>query len=401
MPLRLQSLLGLFAMIGIAWLLSSHKGRLPLRAIVGGLALQMTFAMLVLKTAPGRAFFTAANDAANAVLDCVDAGCDFVFGEGYREHYFAFRVLGSIVFFSSLMAVLHHWLIVPAVVRAIGGAMRRVMGTSGAESLSAAADIFVGQSEAPLVIRPYLDRMTASELMSVMVGGFATVAGGVLVAYVEMGIEAGHLITASIIAAPAALLIAKVLLPETETPETTGAAKVDVPVESVNTVDAAATGAADGVKLAINVGAQILAFLALIALVNLILGSAGERFGQQWSLQKGLGYLCWPLAWLMGVEPRDCFQVGQLIGLKTAANEFIAYKDLAAIPSGAISPRSRVLATYALCGFANFGSIGIQLGGLALLAPSRKAILAKLALRAMIGGALASFMTACVAGMLL
>lgn len=401
MPLRLQSLIGLFAMIGLAWLLSRHKARIPWRAIAGGLALQLTFAVLVLKTAPGRAFFTAANDAANAVLECVDAGCDFVFGEGYREHFFAFRVLGSIVFFSSLMAVLHHWLIVPAVVRAIGGVMRFVMGTSGAESLSAAADIFVGQSEAPLVIRPYLDRMTASELMSVMVGGFATVAGGVLVAYVEMGISAGHLITASIIAAPAALLIAKVMQPETETPETTGATKVDVPVESVNTVDAAATGAADGVKLAINVGAQILAFLALIALVNLILAQAGTRLGQDWSLQKGLGYLCWPLAWLMGVEAKDCFEVGQLVGLKTVANEFIAYKDLAAIPSGGISERSRVLATYALCGFANFGSIGIQLGGLGLLAPSRKAIIAKLALRAMIGGALASFMTACVAGLLI
>jgi CNT family concentrative nucleoside transporter len=353
MPLRLQSLLGLFAFIGLAWLLSSHKSRIPVRAIVGGLALQMAVAVLVLKTRPGRAFFVAANDAANAVLECVDAGCDFVFGEGYREHYFAFRVLGSIVFFSSLMAVLHHWLIVPAVVRAIGGVMRIVMGTSGAESLSAAADIFVGQSEAPLVIRPYLDRMTASELMSVMVGGFATVAGGVLVAYVEMGISAGHLITASIIAAPAALLVAKVIQPETEVPETTGATKVDVPVESVNTVDAAATGAADGVKLAINVGAQILAFLALIALVNLLLGEAGERLGQEWSLQKGLGYLCWPIAWLMGVEPRDCYEVGQLVGLKTVANEFIAYKDLAALPAGAISDRSRVLATYALCGFAS------------------------------------------------
>lgn len=401
MPLRLQSLLGLFAMIALAWLLSSRKGTLPVRAIVGGLALQMTFAVLVLKTTPGKAFFAAANDAANAVLECVDAGCDFVFGEGYREHFFAFRVLGSIVFFSSLMAVLHHWLIVPAVVRAIGGVMRWVMGTSGAESLAAAADIFVGQSEAPLVIRPYLDRMTASELMSVMVGGFATVAGGVLVAYVEMGISAGHLITASIIAAPAALLIAKVMQPETEVPETTGSARVDVPVESVNTVDAAATGAADGVKLAINVGAQILAFLALIALVNLILLKVSGFFGREVTLELMLGYLCWPIAWLMGVETRDCFEVGQLVGLKTVANEFIAYKDLAAIPSGAISERSRVLATYALCGFANFGSIGIQLGGLGLLAPSRKAILAKLALRAMIGGALASFMTACVAGMLI
>ena len=388
-------------MIAIAWLLSSHKRRLPLRAILGGLALQLLFAVAVLKTAGGRAFFVAANDAANAVLECVDAGSTFVFGEGYQEHYFAFRVLASIVFFSSLMAVLHHWLIVPAVVRGIGGIMRYVMGTSGAESLSAAADIFVGQSEAPLVIRPYLDRMTSSELMSVMVGGFATVAGGVLVAYVGMGIEAGHLITASIIAAPAALLIAKVLEPETSTPETTGAARVEIPVESINTLDAAATGAADGAKLAINVGAQILAFLALIALANLLIAAAGARFGQAWSLERGLGYACWPLAWLTGVEARDCFQVGQLIGLKTVANEFIAYSQLSELPERSISDRSRVLATYALCGFANFGSIGIQLGGLGLLAPSRKATVARLALRAMIGGSLASFMTACVAGMLL
>ena len=259
----------------------------------------------------------------------------------------------------------------------------------------------MGQSEAPLVVRPYLDRMTSSELMSVMVGGFATIAGGVFVGYVGMGVEAGHLLTASVISAPAALLIAKVMQPEVEQPETLGLAKVDIPIESVNALDAAATGAADGARLAINVGAQMIAFLGLIALCNLILRSAGAPLGRVWTLEGLLGDVCAPLAWLMGVAWSDCRTIGSLIGVKTIANEFLAYQQLTQIPAEAISPRSRMIATYALCGFANFGSVGVQIGGLSLLAPDRRATIAKLGLRAMIGGSLAAFMTACVAGMLI
>ena len=407
MDLRLQSAFGLLAMVGLAWLLGGCRPNVRPRVIVGGLALQFAFAALALKTGPGRAFFDAANDVANAVLGCVEPGTVFVFGPGYAEHYFAFRVLASIVFFSALMAVLHHWRVVPVLVRAIGGVMRTVMGTGGAESLAAAANIFVGQSEALFVVRPYLARMTPSELTSVMVTGFATVAGGVMVAYIEMGVSAGHLVTASVISAPAALLIAKVIRPEEPAPSEGTPAAEPAPVDpdpppdsAVNTLDVAAAGAADGVRLAINIGAQIIAFLGLIALADLFLGLAGRGVGQEWTLAAALGYGGAPLAWLMGVPNADCLEVGRLIGLKTVANEFLAYADLTQMPDDAIAERSRTIATYALCGFANFGSVGIQLGGLSLLAPSRRPVIAALAFRAMLGGSLAAFMTACVAGIL-
>jgi CNT family concentrative nucleoside transporter len=284
------------------------------------------------------------------------------------------------------------------------------LGTSGAESLSAAANIFVGQTEAPLVIRPYVGQMTRSELMAVMVGGFATIAGGVMAAYIGMNIDAGHLITASVISAPAALLIAKILEPEVGQPQTLGTVRLEAKSEAVNVIHAASLGAADGAKLAINVAAMLIAFLALIAMANFAIERTGDWLSARfllptnwWSLEAFLGYAFAPLAWLMGVEWNDCFRVGELLGLRVVGNEFIAYERLSMwkeTSSVALSPRSEMIVTYALCGFANFGSIGIQIGGIGGLAPSRQGELAQLGLRAMIGGLLACFMTACVAGML-
>jgi CNT family concentrative nucleoside transporter len=283
--------------------------------------------------------------------------------------------------------------------------MQRTLGTSGAESLSAAANIFVGQTEAPLVIRHYLANMTESELMAVMVGGYATVAGGVMAAYISMGIDAGHLVTASIISAPAALLIAKLMEPEVGSPETLGKIHVEFERTTVNLLDALAVGAAEGAKLALNILAMLIAFLALISLTESLLGWLGNQFGQHWTLAAGLGYLFAPLAWLMGVERADVLSVGQLLGLRTAANEFIAYEKLAEWlkPDSEVhlSRRSQLIATYALCGFANLGSIGVQIGGLGTLVPSRRQDIARLGLRAMWGGMLACFMTACIAGILL
>jgi CNT family concentrative nucleoside transporter len=294
--------------------------------------------------------------------------------------------------------------------------MRAVLGTSGAETLSVAANVFVGQTEAPLVIRPYVAGMTQSELFVLMVGGFATVAGGVLGAYVGMGIDAGHLITASVISAPAAILIAKVMEPETETPKTLGHVDVHTGVPTANAIEAAAEGASTGMMLAINVAAMLIAFVALVAMANAIVAWTGTWFGYEdefaWSLTKGFGYAFAPFAWLMGIERGDCFVAGQLLGTKTVLNEFLAYSDLAQIMKGSssaaegetvqtLSKRSAAILTYALCGFSNFSSIGIQIGGIGTLAPTRRTDLARLGLRAMIGGTLACFMTACVAGVLL
>jgi CNT family concentrative nucleoside transporter len=276
--------------------------------------------------------------------------------------------------------------------------------------LSTSANIFVGQTEAPLVIKPYVQSMTQSELMAVMVGGFATVAGGVMAAYVGMGISAGHLVTASVISAPAALLIAKIIQPEVEEPKTAGKLKVHTEQVAVNLIDAAAIGATDGMKLAINVGAMLIAFIALITMIDGILGWAGPRIGHwfgyewHWSLEAMFGYLFAPFAWLMGIENRDCLPAGELLGIRLAGNEFIAYERLGEMlkPESAVhlSDRTKVILTYALCGFANFGSIGIQIGGIGGIAPERRHDLARLGMRAMFGGLLACYMTACVAGIL-
>ena len=408
---RLTSLLGLFAMLGLAWLLSSNRRRVPVRVIVGGLLLQFTFAALIFYTPPGRALFEVLKQVFVNVIGCVDQGTKFVFGKevvtkGSLLNNFAFYILPTLIFFSALMSLLYHFGVMQWVIKGLAWVMQKTLGTSGSETLATAANVFVGQTEAPLVVRPYLDSMTRSELMTLMVGGFATVAGGVLATYVlAFGVDAGHLLTASVISAPAALVVAKLMQPEVEESKTLGTVQIEVEQEAVNAIHAAANGAADGVKLAINVGAMIIAFLALIALANLGIGWVGSWFQAEgaapWTLQAGLGYVFAPMAWLMGVESSDCLHVGQLLGIKIVGNEFIAYDQLNAWrPEGKLSPRSEMLATYALCGFANFGSIGIQLGGIGPLAPKRRADLARLGFRAMLGGTLAACMTACVVGLL-
>jgi CNT family concentrative nucleoside transporter len=307
------------------------------------------------------------------------------------------------------MTMLYYLGVMQRIVAFFAWIMQKTLKTSGAESLSAAANIFVGQTEAPLVIRPYVSSMTMSELNAVMVGGFATIAGGVLAAYVGMNIDAGHLITASVISAPAALLIAKIMLPEIEHSMTMGKVEIEVEEKDANLLEAAAKGASDGMKLAINVGAMLITFLAMIAMVNGILGWTGSWFNftgeNAWTMEKGLSYVFWPFAWLMGIPGKDCFAAAELLGIKMVANEFIAYKRLgewiSAGEANPLSPRSVMILTYALSGFANFSSIGIQLGGIGGIAPDRRGDLAKLGLRAMIGGTLAAFMTACVAGVLI
>jgi CNT family concentrative nucleoside transporter len=406
---RLISLLGLLVMIGLAWLLSSNRRRISLRVVVGGLLLQFAFAAITLLTVPGERFFAAVGDIFDGLLGFVDAGASFVFGPRYEEFYFVFKVLPTIIFFSTLMSVLYYLGLMQVVVKAVARAMQKTLGTSGAESLSTAANIFVGQTEAPLMVRPYIATMTQSELMAVMVGGFATIAGGVMAAYVGMGISAGHLLTASVIAAPATLVVAKILQPEVDTPPTLGSVKLPIQPTGVNLLDAAANGAADGVKLAINVAAMLIAFLALIAMFDFLLGWTGSWFGltgdRALTLSGLKGYAFAPLAWTMGIPWSDCPEVGQLLGLRVVANEFVAYERLAVWlgPESAvqISQRSVAIATYALCGFANFASIGVQLGGIGPMAPERCGDLARLGLRAMIGGNLACFMTACVAGIFL
>ncbi|GAB4149239.1 MAG: nucleoside transporter C-terminal domain-containing protein [Planctomycetaceae bacterium] len=402
MQLRLTSLFGLCVMTVVAWGLSSNRRKIDKRIIIGGLFLQFTFALIVFRTDLGRAFFDSAGTLFKNILDCTDAGSQFVFGKNFGaelpETLFVFRVLPVIIFFSSLMSVLHHYGIVQIVVRGLGWVMQRTLGTSGAESLAAAANIFFGQTESPLVIKPYLSRMTNSELMSLMVGGFATIAGSVMALYAGFGIDAGHLLTASVISAPAALLIAKIMQPEVETPLTAGSAQIDLPRETTNVMDALTTGATDGLKLALTVAAMIIAFLAMIALINLGLQTVHEDL----SFSIIVGRLFEPLAWCMGIDPVDTRRVGELIGTKIVANELIAYHDLANMTKNQlISTRSEIIATYALCGFANFGSIGIQIGGISAIVPERKADLAQLGFRAMIGGTLAGFMTACIAGILL
>lgn len=421
---RLSSLLGLVVIIGLAWLMSSYKTRFPWRVVIGGVLLQFALALVILKTDFGKSVFMAVDKVFVGLLSCVDAGTVFVFGENFAEHFFAFRVLPTIIFFSAFMSIFYYYGIIQKVVGLMAVVMQKTLGTSGAETLSAAANVFVGQTEAPLVIKPYIATMTKSELNAVMIGGFATMAGGVLGALSAMGINAGHLLAASVISAPGALLIAKVMQPEVDEPKTRGHVGVEVEDESVNVLEAISNGTTGGLSLALNVGAMLIVFLALIAVVNAIFGLAGDGFwhvaewaGQsvpedpaRWSLEGLLGWMFWPVAWLIGIETADCSAAGQLMGLKMATNEFVAYGRLgewtAAGADGApsidvISDRTRQLMTYALCGFANFSSIGIQLGGIGSLAPERRGDLAKLGLRAMIGGTLASFLTACIAAILL
>ena len=398
---RLISLLGLIVFIACGYLCSVNRAKIRWSTVLWGIGLQLVLGFLILKTTVGLTLFQFLGDRVRQFLDFSDTGAKFVFGDGFEEHYIAFKVLPTIIFFSAFIALLYHYQILPRVVGVLGWVMMRTMKTSGAESLSCAANIFVGLTEAPLLIKPYLPTLTISELHAVMTGGFATIAGGVMAAYISFGIPAEHLIAASVMSAPAALAMAKIFYPETAKPETKGKIEVKVKRIYVNAIDAITTGALDGLKLALNVGAMLIAFLGLLALVNAILGWMGEQVGlPQLSLEWILSYLMFPFAWLMGIPLADCLSVGILLGKKIIFNEFIAYLDLKEMMPN-LSQRTTIITTYALCGFSNLGSIGIQIGGLSAIAPSRQQDLAVLGLRAMIAGSLACFLTACVTGMLL
>ncbi len=384
----------------IAWSISSDRKRMNFRLIFSGVTIQFIFALLILKTAPGEMMFRGARVTVAKIIGFSDAGAQFVFGPAFKDHFFAFSVLPTIIFVSAVMALLFHLGIMQLIVKGIAKVMVWVMDTSGSESLAAAANIFIGQTEAPLVIKPYISSMTSSELMAMMTSGMATVAGGVMAAYAGLGADAGHLLAASIMSAPASLVIAKIIIPEKEISPTKGVVKLDIPKKDANMLDAACRGASEGMKLALNVAAMLIAFIAIIQLLNWGFNIFPEVNGAPLSLQRILGWVFSPIAWLLGVEWKDALTVGSLLGEKTILNEFIAYTDLIKFKDS-ISPRSFTIATYALCGFANFSSIAIQIGGIGSLVPSRRKDFAKLGLKAMIGGTLAAFMTAAIAGMLI
>ncbi|BDA73339.1 sodium-dependent nucleoside transporter [Calothrix sp. PCC 7716] len=397
------SLIGIVVFIGISYALSVNRKAIRWRTIAWGLGLEFGFALLILKTPWGLRVFKSLGDIVSNFLSYSDVGAKFVFGDSYKDHLFAFQILPTIIFFSAFISILYHYGILQWVVNGLAWVMMKTMQTSGAESLSTAGNIFLGPTESPLIVKPYVANMTQSELFAVMTGGFATVAGGVLGAYLSFGVPAEHLIAAFFMTAPTALVVAKILYPETELSETAGNVKMDVKTNYVNAIDAATTGAIDGVKLAVNVGVMIIAFLGLLAVVNALLGWIGARvLLPQLSLEWILSFVMAPFAFLMGVPLSDCMQVGALLGKKTILNEFIAFLDLkTVIEKKQISERGIIIATYALCNFANIGSIGITIGGITGMAPHRQHDLARMGVKSMIGGLLASFITAAIAGMLI
>ena len=431
-----RGLFGVAVMIGIAYAFSTNRRAVNWRLVGVGIGLQLVFALLVLYTGPGEALFRAIGNGFDTVLSFTYEGSEFIFGrlglpsgdERAFGNIFAFQVLPTIVFFASLMAALYHLGLVQPVVKGLSRFMAWALRISGAESLATAANVFIGQTEAPLVVEPYVKSMTRSELMTLMVGGMSTIAGGVLAAYISFlgggdpaarAEFAGHFLSASIMSAPAAIVMAKILVPETEESPTFGDVELDIETGSSNLLDAAADGASEGLRLALNVGAMLLAFIALIAMINFGLGLVGNPsfFGTElydlnaWiagvtdgtfealSLEAVFGFVFAPLAWAMGVEAGDILQFGTLLGQKIAVNEFVAFASLGEM-QGVMSERSIIIGTYALCGFANFSSIAIQLGGIGGIAPERRGEIAALGLRAVVGGALASWTTASIAGIL-
>ena len=417
-------LFGLAVLIGLAWIFSNNRGRIDWKLVGIGLVLQLLIAAFVLLTPWGASVFDALSSGFVKLLGFTTEGARFIFGDftdpAKFGFVFAFQVLPTIIFFASFMSVLYHLGVMQKIVQGMAWVITKVMRVSGAETLSVCANAFIGQTESPLVVRPYIARMTESELLTLMVGGMATIAGGVLGAYVmllgggdpaQQAFYAKHLITASIMAAPATLVIAKILVPETREPLTLGTVRMDVEKTTTNVIDAAAAGASDGLKLALNVGAMLLAFIALIALLNAPLIWLGEvtgleaALGRPTDLSSLLGYLLSPLAWAIGVPWQDANTVGGLIGTKVVLNEFVAYVQLGEILRGGVegvslTPQGTLIATYALCGFANFSSIAIQIGGIGGLAPERRHDLARFGLRAVLGGSIATLMTATIAGVL-
>ncbi|AWV97794.1 NupC/NupG family nucleoside CNT transporter [Arcticibacterium luteifluviistationis] len=403
---RFTGLLGIVVLLGIAFLMSNNKKKINIKLVLWGLGLQLSFALLILKTPIGLPFFKFFDVLIGKLLSYSDAGGDFLFKSfvsGIVDSpnvNFAIRVLPTVIFFSALVSLFYHLGIMQRVVKAIAWVVQKTMGTSGSETLSVAGSIFVGQTEAPLLVKPFIKGMTKSELMTIMVAGFATIAGGVMAIYVKMledipGI-AGHLMAASIMNAPAAVIVAKIMFPETEESETKNSLDINVETSSGNVVEAVGDGAVDGLKLAANIGAMLIAIVAIVAMLDGMLGYVNT------SLAEILGVAFKPLAWTMGVPWSEATAVGGLLGEKIVLTELIAYADLRTIMAdGQLSQRSSIIASYALCGFANFASIGIQLGGIGGIAPERKKDIAKLATKAMIGGAIASNLTACIAGILI
>ncbi|MFN7978738.1 MAG: nucleoside transporter C-terminal domain-containing protein [Vicinamibacterales bacterium] len=410
---KIQSLVGLLVILALAYSASTNKRSIDRRTVAWGLSLQIVFALIVLKTTPGQELFQTLGQGINRLLDFANVGASFVFGPlGNKEAWpkimttvlgaegaqygviFAFQVLPTIIYIAALFAILYYLGVMQFVVRLFAIAMRRFMKASGAEALNVAASIFMGQTEAPLTIRPYLPAMTRSELMTVMTSGMAHISGGIMAAYILFGIEARHLLTAVIMTAPGTLMMAKIFVPEIEQPKTMGTVKLDVEKTDVNIIDAAGRGTAEGLHLALNVGAMLISFLALVAALNAALGLVGL------SLQQILGWAFAPLAWSMGVPWHDATTVGNLLGTRMVLNEFVAYSQLGPLKA-TLDPRSFTIATFALCGFANFSSIGIQIGGIGALAPNRRHDLARLGIRAMLAGTLANFVTATIAGFLL
>ena len=398
----LWGIFGIFVVLGIAFLLSNGKKSINYRTIIGGLIIQLAFAFIVLKWEAGRAGLIWVSDKVQNVINYAGEGIGFVFGpaadtEGFG-FVFAFQVLTIIIFFSSLISVLYYLGIMQWFIQLIGGGLSKLLGTSKAESVSAAANIFVGQTEAPLVIKPFLANMTKSELFAVMTGGLASVAGSVLAGYALLGVPLEYLIAASFMAAPAGLIMAKIILPETEKSDVTEFV-MEKDAESVNVIDAAARGAGDGLKLALNVGAMLLAFIALIAMLNGILGGIGGWFGfESLTIEGILGFVFSPLAFAIGVPWSEAITAGSFIGQKLVLNEFVAYAAFAPEIAN-LSPKTVIVVSFALCGFANLSSLAILLGGLGALAPSRRPDIARLGIKAVAAGMLASLLSAAIAGM--
>ena len=409
---RFTGILGLLTMLGLAYAFSTSRRAINKKTVVWGLGLQVVFAIFVLKIELGRILFQKAGDAVNRLLSYSFEGSKFVFGAlgaqgSSMGFFFAFQVLPTVIFIAAFFAVLYHYGIMQFIIKLAAKVMTRFMGASGAESLNVAASIFMGQTEAPLTIRPFLPDLTRSELMTVMTSGMAHVSGGIMAAYIAFGIEPKHLLSAVIMTAPGTILMSKMLVPETEVPKTAGRvvmSKEEVDAEKKeNLLGAIARGTTDGLGLALNIAAMLIAFLALIALANGVLGGIHNRLGIMWfpsSLQQIFGALFAPIAWVIGIPWRDCRAIGNLLGTRMVLNELVAFSMLG--PQRAVlDPRSFTIATFALCGFANLSSIGIQLGGIGALAPNKRGELARLGIRAMLAGTMANLMSASIAGMLL
>ncbi len=406
---RFTGILGLLTMLGLAYAFSTNRRAIRGKMVAWGLGLQFVFAIFVLKIEAGRAVFQKAGDAVTKLLSYTYAGSHFVFGDlanpGSSLGYFAFGVLPTVIFIAAFFAVLYHYGIMQFIIRIAAVIMTRVMGASGAESLNVAASIFMGQTEAPLTIRPFLPDLTRSELMTVMTSGMAHVSGGIMAAYIFFGIDPKHLLSAVIMTAPGTLLMAKMLVPETEQPKTAGRVVMNADEEKSekeeNLLGAIARGTTDGLHLALNVAAMLISFLALIALIDGIFGGIHNHtawFPQ--SMETILGVVFYPIAWLIGIPRYDCAAIGSLLGTRMVLNELVAFSKLGA-QKALLDPRSVTIATFALCGFANLSSIGIQIGGIGALAPNKRAELARLGVRAMLAGTMANLMSASIAGMLL